>query len=318
MWFGGKVLQDIPVNHYQETCVTVTWLKLTGQLLRLTGKAKYADEYEKTYYNALLGAMSADGAVWAKYTPLNGGRLPGSEQCGMGINCCEASGPRGLFNVPLQIVMGRKEGLQVNYFAAGEYSLKSPQGQQVTVGQQTDYPQSGVVNMAVTLSQPEEMEINIRIPEWSKINSLTVNGDSIKSLQPGEYAKVKRVWKSRHKITLELDLRGRIAASGTNRHSVAILRGPIVLARDSRFEGDAIERIIEPLADKPGYIELTRVENGAEEVNMLFKAKFIPENYTENGAAPVSILLCDYASAGKGKQYSYFKVWLPQVVNPSL
>jgi DUF1680 family protein len=43
MWFGGKAIQNLPVNHYQETCVTVTWLKLSQQLLRLTGNAKYAD-----------------------------------------------------------------------------------------------------------------------------------------------------------------------------------------------------------------------------------------------------------------------------------
>ena len=38
-WFGGAKLQTSPIVHYQETCVTATWIKLSQQLLRLTGEA---------------------------------------------------------------------------------------------------------------------------------------------------------------------------------------------------------------------------------------------------------------------------------------
>ncbi len=314
-WFGGKAVQHTPINHYQETCVTVTWLKLSEQLLRLTGEAKYADEVEKTYYNALLGSMSAHGAVWAKYTPLNGQRLPGSEQCGMGLNCCEASGPRGLFNIPLYMAMSRKEGLQVNYYADGAYTLKTPQGQKVILNQHTDYPQSGSINLDINLAKPEEMEIGLRIPNWSKVNKLTVNGEAINDLQPGQYAKIKHVWKTGDKISLELDFRGRVEETGTNPHSVAIIRGPIVLARDSRFEGASIESVLKPVVNKQGYIDLnvTTPDGGA---NMVFKASFMPESYTENGSGPVTITLCDYASAGNGTEHSFYKVWLQQLVDP--
>ncbi|MDD4193409.1 MAG: glycoside hydrolase family 127 protein [Mangrovibacterium sp.] len=52
----------LPVAHYQETCVTATWIKLSQQLLRLTGDARYADAIEQSYYNALLGAMKPAGS----------------------------------------------------------------------------------------------------------------------------------------------------------------------------------------------------------------------------------------------------------------
>ncbi|WP_298298028.1 beta-L-arabinofuranosidase domain-containing protein, partial [Hydrotalea sp.] len=118
-WFGGKNLQTIPIEHYQETCVTATWIKLSQQLLKLTGDAKYADATEQSFYNALLGAMKPDGSDWAKYSPLAGERLQGSEQCGMGLNCCVASGPRGLFTLPLTTVMSDKKGVQINFFVSG-------------------------------------------------------------------------------------------------------------------------------------------------------------------------------------------------------
>ncbi|WP_295793046.1 beta-L-arabinofuranosidase domain-containing protein [Mucilaginibacter sp.] len=315
MWFGGNVVQDRPVTHYQETCVTVTWLKLTGQLLRLTGDSKYADEAERTYYNALLSSMSADGAVWAKYTPLNGQRLPGSEQCGMGLNCCEANGPRGLFNIPAYMVTSRKEGLQVNYFSDGVFKLKSPQGDSVVLTQHTAYPKSGTVEMDITLQQQQNMEIFVRIPAWSKNTKLSVNGEIVNDVQAGRYTSIKRTWKTGDKIIVDFDMRGRVIEMGTTTRSAAIMRGPIVLARDSRFEDAGLEAALKPVTDENGYIELVEDLTKADDVYMAFKASFIPESYTESPGGPISITLCDYASAGNGKQPSFYKVWGAQLVN---
>jgi len=318
MWFGGKALENTPINHFQETCVTVTWLKLTQQLLRLSGDTKYADEAERTYYNALLGSMSKHGAEWAKYTPLNGERLPGSEQCGMGLNCCIASGPRGLFAIPLFMVMQSAVGLQVNYFADGVFKLATPKGQAITLTQHTDYPRSGLIHIEVNLPKTEDMTINIRIPFWSTKSKLSVNGADIPSLQPGEYAKIKRTWKTGDKITLQLDMHGRLIQTGTSLQSAAIMRGPVVLARDTRFEGTNLSAVMRPVADKNGYIQLTDLANNTDDdILVLCKAKFIPESYTEAAKGPVDITLCDYSSAGNGNQSSFFAVWWPQLLHPS-
>lgn len=39
---------------------------------------------------------------------------------------------------------------------------------------------------------------------------------------------------------------------------------------------------------------------------MLFNANFITESYTENVKVPVSIPLCDYASASNGSENSFY------------
>jgi DUF1680 family protein len=318
MWFSGRTIENTPINHFQETCVTVTWLKFTEQLLCLTGEVKYADEAERTYYNALLGAMSNHGATWAKYTPLNGQRLPGSEQCGMGLNCCEASGPRGLFTIPMHMVMQTQAGLQVNYFADGTFKLKTPTGQFVSLTQTTDYPKSGLIALTINLPKEETMQIDIRIPSWSADTKLTVNGVAVDNIKAGSYATIKRNWKTGDKIILELDMRGRVIQTGTSLQSAAIMRGPIVLARDTRFEGPGMAAVMKPVADKNGYINLTAVpDNSADNVFMQFKANFIPESYTEAGKGPVPVTLCDYSSAGNDSENSFFEVWLPQLLHPS-
>lgn len=316
-WFEGSKLQTLPITHYQETCVTATWIKLTQQLLRLTGEAKYADAIEQAFYNALLGAMKPDGSDWAKYTPLSGQRLEGSEQCHMGLNCCVASGPRGLFTFPLTTVMSAKDGPQVNFFVAGSYTFQTPGKQKIKLVQETDYPETGKISMKVQLQNPENLSLLVRIPNWSKKSSLMVNGEPVGNLIPGAYVKIERRWKTGDAIDLNLDMRGRVLSLGEFPENMAIVRGPVVLSRDTRLSEIPIESMIRPVADKDGYIELEPAGQNEAGIWMKFKAPFIPESYNEDGGNPIQVVLCDYASAGNSKEgHPQFKVWLPQLFDP--
>ncbi len=312
-WFDGKGLQTIHIGHYQETCVTATWIKFSQQLLRLTGDAKYADAIETSWYNALLGSMFDDGADWAKYSPLEGQRLRGSEQCGMGLNCCVASGPRGLFTLPISSVMSDKEGISINFFTEGNYHLLTPKGNKLEMIQQTDYPVSGDISLKVALQKKESMVIRIRIPQWSQRTELTINGENVKSIVPGEYIELSREWSSGDAIHLSLDMRGRTVRMGTLPENVAIVRGPIVLARDARLGLPPVDATIQPLPDKEGFVDLKPVGSNQDGLRMTFKASFMPESNKESGSTPVEITLCDYASAGNTiDDHSWFRVWFPQ------
>ena len=316
MWFGGAALQTDPVYHYQETCVTVTWIKLCQQLLRLTGEAKYADAVEQAYYNALLGSLSLDGLHWAKYTPLVGERLPGSGQCGMDLNCCEASGPRGLFNLPSHILMRSADGAKLNYFVPGTYASLTPSGKKFDMAVETNYPKNGLLQLKVGVQKQEQFVIHIRIPAWSLKNEVRVNGELINVNQIGSYLAIDRKWQPGDQIQVELDMRGRVIKMGEKLQYTAIMRGPILLARDSRVGGPDLLTTVAPLADKSGYIVLEEVANKNTELWMQFKATFIPEGYKEENPVPVKIDLCDYASAGNGTVHSIYKVWMPQLYNP--
>jgi DUF1680 family protein len=317
-WFGGKNKQTIPVEHYQETCVTVTWIKLSQQLLKLTGEAKYADAIEQSYYNALLGAMKPDGSDWAKYSPLAGERLQGSEQCGMGLNCCVASGPRGLFTLPLTALMGEKEGIQVNFFVDGTYHLQTPKGQSVEIIQQTDYPASGNITLKLSFPKAETLTLRVRIPAWSRQSTLAVNGEPINKVTPGQYAEIRRTWKSGDIVSLVLDMRGRVIHIGKQPENIAIVRGPVVLSRDARLGGPNVNAIITPVVDNDGYLKLEPAGLHQKGIWMEYKALFMLESYTEGGNKPVYLSLCDYASAGNtNDENSWFRVWLPQPFDPT-
>lgn len=316
-WFSGKEIQHLPIAHYQETCVTVTWIKFNQQLLRLTGESKYADAIEWTYYNALLGAMRPDGSNWAKYTPLFGQKLPGSEQCGMGLNCCNANGPRGLFTIPLTTVMSSDEGLNVNFYIEGSYQTTSPQKNLITVKQHSDYPVSGTVNISLEMKTPEKMTLALRIPSWSDRSTVLINDKPVEKVMKGEYLKINRTWKDSDKIQIEFEMKGKLHYMSQNPASVAVTRGPIVLTRDERLIGPKLEAVIAPMKDENGFIHLTPQKKHGSDIWMVFSAKFLPEAYTEYAAEPVEVELCDYASAGNTRDsYPFFKVWMPQLMDP--
>ena len=317
-WFGGKQLQTMHIDHYQETCVTATWIKLSQQLLRLTGNSKYADAIEQSWYNALLGAMFQEGADWAKYSPLAGRRLQGSDQCGMGLNCCVASGPRGLFTLPLTTIMSDKNGLTVNFFAEGVYKMLSPGGKQLEIVQKNNYPVSGNLEFKVLLQKEEQFKISIRIPEWSKQNTLSVNGIPVnEGITSGRFFEISRVWKNGDVINLTADMRGRIVRIGERLEQLAIVRGPIVLARDARLGTPHVDETIKPVTDKDGYINLEPVVFDNKNIRMVFKGSFILESHKEGGDKPIQITFCDFASAGNTlDEQSWFRVWLPQSYDP--
>jgi uncharacterized protein len=120
-------------------------------------------------------------------------------------------------------------------------------------------------------------------------------------------------------VQLTLDMRGKVVGLGELPSGLAIVRGPIVLSRETRLPGPAIEAIIKPLADKEGFILLDPVADKDPNMWMKFEASFIPESYKEGGSQPIKIMLCDYASAGNTNDgYPFFKVWLPQLIDPRI
>jgi hypothetical protein len=295
-WYGGTARQTEAARNPMETCVTVTWMQFCSSLLRLTGDARFADALETAAYNALAGAMSPDGAGFAKYSPLEGVREFGEKQCGMELNCCEANGPRGLMLLPQIAVTMGAAGPVFNLYSAGAWELQLPSGAALRVEAQTEYPLAGTVDLTLHPGRPEPFALRLRIPAWSARTTLAVNGAPVSDVQPGAYATIERRWKAGDRVRLQLDLRGRVlyATDGARRYT-AVARGPLVLARDARF-GQPVD---DPVAafGEAGFTPLTALA---------------PPHGIAMAFAAGPVRLCDYASAGNSwDAASHYRVWMP-------
>jgi DUF1680 family protein len=312
LWCDGGRTQTELLEQPGETCVTVTWMKLCHQLLRLTGDSLWADEMELSLYNALSGAMTPDGGWWAYFSPLAGQRVPSHFQHrDVEMSCCAANGPRGLLLTPAWAVMTRADGLAINLYAPGRATAKLPGGTAVTLVQQTDYPADGEIAIRVAPAQPARFTLHLRIPEWSRRTSLTVNGTAV-ACRAGGYAAVTREWAAGDQVRLTLDLRGRAVPAPSGAPQLAVMRGPILLALDNRL-AQAQDVAVRLVTDADGYVALQPAKTKPAEVWLAFDAPFEvrPTHFFKH--RQITLRLCDYASAGNGwSSGNLFRVWLPQ------
>jgi DUF1680 family protein len=207
--------------------------------------------------------------------------------------------------------MRSKDGIYINYFAEGTFKTTTPKANSLEIKQQTTYPKSGNIKVSVKNSKPETFAIHIRIPGWSSITRLLVNGTPIENVKPG-YQTITRTWKNGDVIELETDMRGRLVYMGNKPTYAAIIRGPIVLAREEGLGGINMASILSLSADN-SYGNLEEVL--PKKTWMQFRLTYKPESYRESGDSPVFVDLCDYASAGNADS-SAFRTWFPQLIDP--
>jgi DUF1680 family protein len=314
-WYGGAARQTAQARHMMETCVTMTWMKLGQNLLRLTGDPRIADDIERSAYNALLASMLPDGSSFAKYSPLAGHRALGEIQCDSGLNCCTANGPRALMLLPETAVMTAADGIVVNLYSASTTTAALPGGGRVRLEQRTDYPVSGAIAVELTPDKARTFALRLRIPAWSERSSVTVNGTPVADVRPGEYARVERTWRAGDVVRLELDLRARVVhAPGAGDRHVAVVRGPVLLARDSRSGSGDVDEVASLRAGSDGRVELKPVANRPDSAWMAFSAQYEQGLHDAKG----ELLLSDYSSAGNAwDETNRFRVWLPQILDPS-
>lgn len=221
-----------------ETCVTVTWIQLNVQLLRLTGEARFADELERTVYNQLLGAQKPDGSGWGYYVQLEGKKPYSAELSG---HCCLSSGPRGLALVPTFAFTTDAAGVVINFLAAGTARLQLSDGTKVQIEVDSKYPVEGDVRLRLRLERSAAFTVKCRVPGWSSAATISVNGRREEQpFRAGEYAGLQREWHDGDTITITMPITVRaIVGDHGNQGKVAFASGPLILAADNALNPDA-------------------------------------------------------------------------------
>ena len=301
----------------QETCVTVTWMRLQERLLRLTGKEVYADGIELSAYNALYGSLNiygnqqycaeeqalVDGVPFDSYSPLvnqpRGIGIGGYKKFAEGgyYGCCACIGAAGTGLFPLIGVMQAENGVVFNGYNNGVIDYVTPNGNQMRFAIEGEYLSQGEVFIKLSMVAPETLAINLRIPAWSNHPQVYVNG-TMHVVQKG-YVKLEREWKNGDEITLSLypELR-KIDLNGKS----AFVYGNIVLARDEQKEQASIA---EPFTTVVKYRRpIAKMEEPEEGETVRFLLE------TDGG----EVLLTDYASCGKkwSEPNARISVWMQQ------
>src|SRR5574344_97130 len=327
-WFHGARKQHLPYVHLQETCVTTTWMRFCEKLLEITDDPKWADQLERTFYNAYLGALKADGKEFAGYTPLSGNRYHGQHHCYMHTDCCTANGPRGFLCFLKEFC--RNDGTRVTF---NFYSSALVKGFEMY----SLYPRT---DFARIVSHTEgRRDMRLRIPAWSAQTEIKLNGTALEGVKSGSYFTIAHDWKLGDIVEIRFDMPvvahtvadreavpGPFALAGASKtvyaHNVAFTRGPVLLARDSRFnDGDLMEPYrMGSVRNGQLMPTFSPVRTPSDDFWMAFSATLPIGSHDENpeGANPSTVFFCDYASAGNTwSRDNYYRTWFPEEWGPT-
>lgn len=285
-----------------ETCVTVMTTLFFDTAYRLSGDTCFIDSIEKTMYNQLLSAVDKEehyehaftsyfNLMFSSKTTSAAGGLSMAERS---YGCCIVFGGTGTGNMHKLNYNVDQENVYANLYIPGTVTFDSPSGTPITFITETNYPSTGTIKITINSDELQMFPLKLRIPEWSEETSVSVNGVAMSDITPGEYYTIAREWKNGDEIVLSFDMRGRLyygseeCRNENGKNNVAVIYGPVVLARDARL-GENIFQTVNIALDEDGYVKMKKVDN------VSFDTIAEVEVELQDGS---TIKMVDYASSG--------------------
>lgn len=291
-----------------ENCVTNYWIRLSRQLLRVTGEPKYADAIEQSVFNQLLAAQKPDGTDLCYYQALRGKKMfgKGCPYTYFWAHCCHSSATRTLAELPSFVFMQGEDEIAIVLYGSmrGRFSID---GTNIAIEEITNYPKDGKIQLKMGMNRPKEFILKLRIPQWSKETSaVMINGkDADCKVEPGTYLEIKREWKNGDTVDFTLDMNPRVVEGGVGKR-IAILYGPMVLAVDERYGGVIDSVVINLSENMVPKLEREKFEATGKPVIM-----FNIDGTVDGKSRKVTLV--DFISAGSHEDTN-FAVWLPYYV----
>ncbi|MFN2379209.1 MAG: glycoside hydrolase family 127 protein [Bacteroidales bacterium] len=228
-------------NAYCESCSSCGLIFFQYKMNLAYHDAKYADLYEETMYNALLGSLDLDGKNFYYTNPMT---TTGTRYDWHGCPCCVGNIPRTLLMVPTWTYVKGDEGLYVNLFIGSTINVEDVMGSDIEMVQETEYPWDGKVSITVNPAEDKEFTLFIRepnrntseiynsVPEVSGLSEITVNGETFTTTTVNGYAEIHRNWKAGDVVSFEIPMEVQkvtaIDEVEATRDQVALRYGPIV------------------------------------------------------------------------------------------
>lgn len=252
VWEAADAVYTLPNSTaYNETCAQIGNVMWNWRMLSINGQARHADVMELSLYNSILSGIGLDGASWFytnvlrwygedhpllrndAYERFQPGKPPRRAQI-----CCPSNLLRTIAALHSYVYSISDAGLWVHLYGANSFSGELPNGTQVKLTQQTDYPWEGTIRITLDAVSSPRFAINLRVPAWAAGATLAVNGVPTDApIKPGTYAALDRDWSAGDTVELTLPMEVRLLEGNPRieevRNQVAVQRGPVVYCLES-------------------------------------------------------------------------------------
>jgi len=181
---------DLPNEYnYAETCAAIGLAFFAQRMFWITRDSKYMDIVEKELYNNILSGIALDGKSFFYVNPLevwpaacmdrtSKEHVKSVRQKWFGVACCPPNIARTLASLGQFIYGVAEDGLYINLFVSNDTSVKVKE-QKVAIKMETKFPWENTTAVSVKNVPADGMKLAVRIPEYAKNYTITMNGAAV-------------------------------------------------------------------------------------------------------------------------------------------
>ena len=227
-----------------ELCATVEAMYSLEQIISISGETHYMDALERMTFNALPAQTTEDfyhrqyfgiaNQVEVKKGIYNFS-LPFSRKMNnvygpfAGYTCCTANMHQGWPKYISHLWYATTDGgVAALVYGPNKLETKLPNGVELTIDEQTQYPFEDQIKFIIQPSKPSDFPIEFRIPIWCKEAIIHVNGKEIKREKGGLIVRIKRTWNKNDQV--DLFFPNEITTKNWAKNSRSIEKGALIYA----------------------------------------------------------------------------------------
>lgn len=192
-------LDEIRTQTNCESCCAHNMLKLAKELFKATRKKEYADYYETTLRNAIMGAVKTESGAASYFTPMATGyyKTFGEEEPEKNMFwCCTGSGMENFTKLGDSIYFRANDTLLVNQYVASKVTWEE---KNLVLTQKSDVTKSEEISFVLNALHDKEISdvaIALRIPDWMHGEAtIYVNGaEKMTAAGNSQYVLLERNW----------------------------------------------------------------------------------------------------------------------------
>jgi len=242
MYGGDETLHGNDPTQGSELCSAVEMMFCFESILPITGDVYYADYLEKIAYNVLPTQISDNFMRKQYFQQVNQVQCTDEERnffddkngrvvfgTTTGYPCCITNMHQGWPKFVQNLWYATADnGIAALIYGPSEVTVKVAGGEEVTISETTDYPFKEKVKFSVQTTKKVKFPFHLRIPQWCKNPTITINGQDVASNSTNNIVVIDREWSAGDVVELNLAMDFRYSKWFEN--SLGIERGPLVYA----------------------------------------------------------------------------------------
>ncbi|MDQ3289862.1 MAG: glycoside hydrolase family 127 protein [Bacteroidota bacterium] len=272
LYGGDEALHGNNPTQGSELCTAVEMMFSLESMLGITGQVNFADHLEKIAFNALPTQSTDDYMGRQYFQQANQVMLTrhirnfdqnhgGTDVCyGLltGYPCCTSNMHQGWPKLTQNLWYATPDkGLAALVFSPSEVKAKVANGIEVKFTEESNYPFEETIKFTLTTDKKTKsvsFPFHVRIPEWCKKATITINGKPWQEVTGNQVAVINRTWKPGDVVQLQLPMH--LFKTTWYENSVAVERGPITYALKIGEEWKTVQNEKDPIAYGQAYMEV--------------------------------------------------------------